>query len=78
MDVIEGFGERPGFFSIVDLELAVWRYPGRLNGGKVGTNDLTGRLFFGELNSPNSSSSSDVKDIQAVSGNGGKVEGAVE
>ena len=77
MDVIKGLGERPGVFSVVDLKLAVWRYPGRLDGREVGASNHTCKLLFGELDCPDSGSGSYVKNIQAISWNGRKVEGAV-
>lgn len=78
MDEIEGLRECPGFFTVVDLKLAVWWHPRRLDGGQVGANDLTSKLLFGELYGPDSGSSSDVEDIQAVLRNWGEVEGAVK
>jgi hypothetical protein len=53
----------PLLFSIVDLELAVRRNPSRLNWGKVGSDNLSAGVLLGNIDSPDTGSSSDIENL---------------
>lgn len=55
--------ESPIHHSIVHLKSAVTRYPGRLYGAEIRSNDLRHRVFFRHIDSPNSRTSTEIQDF---------------
>jgi len=61
MDVIERFSIIPCLFSIVDLEVGVWRYPGWLNRTEIIGDDCRAWKLVGEFDCPDACSCSDIQ-----------------
>lgn len=50
MNIVEAIGrESPVLVTVLDFELQVWRYPGRLDRGDIGSDDLATREFVGKV-----------------------------
>ena len=53
MDIVKTLRRKsPVLVTVLDFELQVWRYPGRLDRGDIGTDNLATREFVGKVTIP--------------------------